>query len=107
MMQKALKFLGLAAPASACLPCNTMFEGQLSGAEALQIDAIFQKYMEANNSLVDLTEEGRYEIFGNRLIDIVNHNSDETQTFKRGIDRHSAMTFQEVKDYYNMDMINE
>ena len=105
-MKRALNFM-FATYASACVTCNTDFAGQLNGQEELQIDVLYQRFIEEGNSLVDLNEPGRYETFGLRCIEIVNHNSDTTQTFKRGLNRYSAMSFQEVKDYYKMDKVNE
>ena len=32
---------------------------------------------------------------------------DETSTYKKGLHRHSAQTFREIKDFYNMDAVNE
>lgn len=88
--------------ASACI--NEDFSAQLNGQETLAIDSIFTKYLEEGTSLVDLNEPGRYEIFGNKLIEIVAHNSDETNTWKKGVNRHTAMTHEEVLHYYKMDV---
>jgi cathepsin H len=106
MMKRAFNFM-FASYASACITCNTDFAEQLNGKEELQIDVLYQRFIDEGNSVVDLNEPGRYETFGLRVIDIVNHNSDETQTFKRGLNRHSAMSYQELKDYYKMDKVND
>ena len=67
---------------------------------------MFDRFVEDGQSLVDPKEEGRLEIFSRNVIDTIAHNA-SGKSFKRGISRHSAMTFQEVKDYYNMDKVNE
>merc|ERR1740121_2464842 len=83
----------------ACQPCNEILSSQSNAQE------IFEMFVLDDSSLVDLNEDGRFEIFAANLKDIINHNSDSNQKYKRGIDRHSAMTFEEVKDYYNMDSV--
>ena len=106
MMKRALNFV-FASTASACITCNTDFADQLNGQAELQIDVLYQRFIDEDSSVVDLTEPGRYQIFGLKAIEVLNHNTDETQTFKRGLNRHSAMTHQEVKDYYKMDKVND
>lgn len=83
----------------ACQPCNDILSSQSSAQE------IFEIFVLDDSSLVDLNEDGRFEIFAANLKDIINHNLDYNQKYKRGIDRHSAMNFEEVKDYYNMDSV--
>ena len=104
-MKRALNFL-FTTYVSACLPCNSEFSTQLSGEEIPNIKEMFDRFVEDGQSLVDPNEEGRLEIFSRNVIDTIAHNS-SGKSFKRGISRHSAMTFQEVKDYYNMDKVNE
>ena len=104
MMNKALKFLGLVAPATASI--TTDFATQLNGTEELDVTKIFQQFVEEGTSVVDLEEPGRFEIFSKQLEDIVAHNMDESNSYKRGLNRHSAQTFAEVKAYYNMDAVN-
>ena len=105
MMKRALNFL-FTTYVSACLPCNDEFSTQLSGEEIPNIKEMFDRFVEDGKSLVDPMEEGRLEIFSRNVIDTIAHNA-AGKSFKRGISRHSAMTFQEVKDYYNMDKVNE
>ena len=105
MMKKALNFL-FTSYASACLPCNTEFSKQISGEEIPNIQDMFDKFVEDGSSLVDLKQSGRFEQFERNVIEIVHHNK-AGKSFKRGITRHSAMSFQEIKDYYNMDAVNE
>lgn len=52
---------------------------------------------------MDLEEEGRYDIFVSNVEKVVQHNSDPRKLYVREINRYSAMTFEEVKDYYHMD----
>ena len=54
--------------------------------------------------MVDLhsnTDE-RFGIFRDNVIRIVTHNSEVTKTFKRGINKYSAMTHEEVIKFYNL-----
>ena len=106
MMKRALNFL-FASQASACIACNEEFKNQLNGNEMPRIDMMFSRFIEEKSSAVDLSEDGRYEIFENKVLEVIAHNTDPEATYTRGLNRHSAMTYQEVKDYYNMDKVND
>ena len=73
----------------------------------MEAKKMFQVFKDEGSSVADLEEEGRFEIFEQNLIELVKHNLDETSTYKKGLHRHSAQTFREIKDFYNMDAVNE
>ena len=52
MMNKALKFLGLVAPAAASITSD--FADQLNGKELLEATRIYQQFKDEGNSVVDL-----------------------------------------------------
>ena len=103
-MKRALNFV-FASYASACIGCNKEFADQLNGKETPRIDTMYQRFIEEGSSAVDLTD--RYEIFEQKVLEVIAHNTDPEATFKRGLNRHSAMTYQEVKDFYSMDKVND
>ena len=45
----------------------------------------------------------RKSIFVSNLNEIINHNADESQTYKKGVNAFTDMTFDEFKKFYRLE----
>ena len=68
------------------------------------VQDLYNRFLVEGKSLVDLQDSSidRFNIFLSNVIQIANHNNNKTKTFKRGVNKYTAMTPQEVTKYYNL-----
>jgi len=63
---------------------------------------MFEVFVDEGDSVIDLDGEERFEIFKANVKNIVSHNSDESSTYKKGINKFSAMTHEEFVKYFSL-----
>ena len=107
MFKKAIALLMAATASAKRTPqdLNEELSEYLEGRINHPIDLIYEKYLDSEISLVE-HDESRFELFKEKVKDIIMHNANPENKYRKGLSKFSSMTFQEVKDYYNMDAVN-
>ena len=98
--------------AAACVSANKLTQDYmhiLNGSEPLNeelIDRIYARFVQEYrqnkvNKFLE-TDVDRRTIFANKIRAFIQHNTDSSQTWKKGINRYSYWTRQEFKQYYRL-----
>lgn len=105
MFKKILaNIAGGALMATACPSVNKDFDYVLEGRQAPTDQIVYNmwgRFVQQCDSVVPTS--GRFETFKENVIKVAKHNRNDSKTFTMEVNKLSAMTFDEVKEYYNMN----